>query len=501
MGYKKVALIALPKQDLFRPPAALPILAAACEEKNIDYTINDFNLWLNEELDLETWQKIDDNWSSIDSYAAQDKPWFTKFRQTLNKYVTIILDQQCDLIAISVFTDWSAHCAVEMIQNIRKKNREVKIVIGGTGIGAVLPALSLDPMCSWLLNNKLIDYYIYGEGEIAFRQLLDNDINNPGINNFNFEQIANLNQFPNPSYKKINISGYKHTGVPSLIINGSRGCVRHCTYCDVAKYWPQFRYKDGKNLAQEIYATWKTTGVTDYEFSDSLINGSVRDFRNLNNELIRLKDLDPEFCITYKGQFICRAPEQFTENDYRLMKNAGCDYIYVGVETFSEKVRLDMLKKFDNHALDFHLEQCAKFGIPNVFLMIVGYPTETDYDHRLNLEGLRKYQIYSKAGIVKMITFGITTSILKDTPLYLQQEHMGIVPEFEDFNVTSNWISMKNPTLTFEKRVERWIELTELANNLGYNQPRIDPIIKRLSQTLIQCRKKQKNQIIPIKTL
>ena len=32
----------------------------------------------------------------------------------------------------------------------------------------------------------------------------------------------------------------------------------------------------------------------------------------------------------------------------------------------------------------------------NVFLMIVGYPTETYEDHLKNLEGLKKYQIYAQ---------------------------------------------------------------------------------------------------------
>jgi hypothetical protein len=36
------------------------------------------------------------------------------------------------------------------------------------------------------------------------------------------------------------------------------------------------------------------------------------------------------------------------EQDYMDMKLAGCDYIYVGVESFSDQVRHDMLKKFNN---------------------------------------------------------------------------------------------------------------------------------------------------------
>jgi hypothetical protein len=179
------------------------------------------------------------------------------------------------------------------------------------------------------------------------------------------------------------------------------------------------------------------------------------------------------------------------------MKLAGCSYIYVGVESFSEKVRMSMDKKFDNCALDFHLEMCGKYQLSNTFLMIVGYPTETQQDHQLNVEALKKYQRYSQAGVIEMITWGFTTAILEHTPLHAQMSDLAIVPEFLDFAQPSNWISLKNPDLTFRERVCRWLELTELSNELGYNQTRLNSIVNRLSQVLDKTSRLQVNpQII-----
>jgi radical SAM superfamily enzyme YgiQ (UPF0313 family) len=257
----------------------------------------------------------------------------------------------------------------------------------------------------------------------------------------------------------------------------------------VAKYWPKYRYRSGSNLAEEIFYTWQQTGVTKFEFSDSLINGSLREFRALNQTLIQLKDKNPDFDIAYQGQFICRDANQFKESDYRDMKLAGCSYIYVGVESFSEKVRMSMDKKFDNRALEFHLEMCGKYLIPNTFLMIVGYPTETQEDHELNVEGLKKYQRYSQAGVIEMITWGFTTAILEHTPLHAQMADLSIVPEFLNFDQPQNWISLKNPGLTFRERARRWLELTELSNELGYNQTRLNAIVNRLAQVLDQTEK------------
>lgn len=495
MTYRNVALVTLPRQDVIRPPAALSVLAGVCEHVGVEYSIWDFNLWLKKCCDSAAWDAIDANWTKIDSRQATDQEWFDTFRSLLDQYTDRILAANVDMICISVFTNWSAHCAWEMIHNIRSKSN-VKILIGGTGVTAKFPAGTLEPMCEVLLKKQLIDFYIYGEGELNFSRLLNGDTNHPGINNLELVQINDLNAMPSPSYKKIKPQEYFFLGEPSLSINGSRGCVRACTYCDVAHYWPSFRFKDGEILANELYHAWKETGVKSFEFSDSLINGSIKEFRKLNRQLLHLRQQDPDFDIRYKGQFICRDARQFKEQDYKDMADAGCDYLYVGVETFSESVRMSMDKKFDNHALDFHLAMTAKYGIPNVFLMIVGYPTETQHDHELNLQGLAKYQHYALAGIIEMITFGFTTAILDHTPLFDLKQEMEIVPEFDEFANESNWISLKNPGLTFRERVRRWIELTETADSLGYQQPRINAITGRLEQIL----KITKNKKIRINT-
>jgi len=503
--FKKVALITLPKQDLLRPPAAVPILATACEEMGVDYEFFDFNLWLYKNIDFDLWQQLDNNWPRINSNQDRDHEYFQVFLKKTENFVDKIINSGSDLICISVFTNWSAHCALELIQSINRRHERnnLSILIGGTGIEAPIDTIVEQggKLCEWLLKNKFIDYFLYGEGEFIFREFLKGNTAVDGINNYDTKQLDNLDEFSYPSYQKIDPYQYNYIIEPELIINGSRGCVRKCTYCDVARYWPKFRYRTGKSLANELYHTWKSTGISNFEFSDSLINGSLREFRNLNKSLVELKQKDSDFQISYKGQFICRSKHDFTEKDYHDMKQAGCSYIYVGIETFSDRVRFDMDKKFDSDAVDFHLEMCGKYGIANVILMIVGYPTETIEDHDMNLEGLRKYQRYAQAGVINMITFGFTTGILEQTPLERLQEDLGIVREFMDFEKNHNWISLKNPTLTLNERVRRWIELVELATELGYNQPRIDSAVSMLYELLTITKNKKRLNLIPIEVV
>ena len=497
---KKVGLIAMPRQDLLRPPPAIPILAAACEELGVEYDFYDLNLWLYKNMDRELWQNLDDNWIRFDVGSSRDQEYFQVFLQKIEQFIDLMLADHIKVFAISVFTDWSAYFTLELVRalNARPERDQLTIIIGGTGIQARIDNLvsKQSIFCEWVLQQKLIDYYLYGEGEQIFRELLKGNILVPGINNYNTVQIENLDQYPYPSYRKIDPYQYNYISWPELAINGSRGCVRKCTYCDVARYWPKYRFRSGESIANELYHAWQTTKIHSFEFTDSLINGSLREFRLLNKTLIKLQEQNPEFRITYKGQFICRSQGQFTEQDYQEMKQAGCNYLYVGVETFSERVRYEMDKKFNNEDLEFHLRMCGKYRIPNAFLMITGYPTETDKDHALNIAGLKKYQKYAQAGIINLITFGYTTAILENTPLERMQNQLGIVKEFEDFNQQQNWVSLKNPKLTFKERVRRWVEVVELANQLSYNQPRIDTAVSMLKETLVITKAKKSYKIL-----
>lgn len=489
--YKKVILIALPKQDLLRPPGALPILAAACEEFNIDYEVADFNLWLYNNVSSDIWNLINDNWDTINPMSNCDQNYYKVFISKLIEFVGLVKQYCPDLIAISVFADNGSVCALELIR-LLNQDKIYDIAIGGTGIRARMPLFDNQELCSALFEQKQIDYYLFGEGEVIFRKLLVKDTKFPGINNFNLEQIDDLDSFPFPSYQKINPLDYAYINNPEVIVTGSRGCVRKCTYCDVAKYWPKFRYRDGKAIADELYHYYKTVNVRHFEFSDSLINGSLKQFREMNLSILELQKKDPLFKISYKGQYICREVTQMKEIDYINMKNAGCDYIYVGIESFSDSIRYDMDKKFKNVDIDHHLRMCGRYGISNSFLMLVGYPTETIDDHKQNLITLKKYQHYAQAGVIEMIVFGYTAGILEDTPLFHLQQELGIVHEFDMSHEFEgiNWVSLNNPTLTLKERIRRWVELTELAIDLGYNMPRNQHYISRFIDLLERSKDK-----------
>jgi hypothetical protein len=265
----------------------------------------------------------------------------------------------------------------------------------------------------------------------------------------------------------------------------SKGCVRRCTFCNVPDLWPKFAIRDSSKIVEEIKKNKVEYGVNLTHFTDSLINGSMKHFREINHKLIDLKKSDSKFKpLKYMGQFICRTREEQSEKDWELMHNGGANLLVTGFESFSERVRKHMGKNYTNEDVAFHFEQSAYYGIKNIALMFVGYPIETLEDHEYNKEFLYKFQNYAKSGIIHMVRWGYT-GMFRDTKKIEKPGDVEMIvdPDFEskfknlpqglrDIALGLGWINQKNPDLTLRERIRRRLELHELSVKLGWPQTR-----------------------------
>jgi radical SAM superfamily enzyme YgiQ (UPF0313 family) len=481
-----VLITAIPVQDMTRPPGILGILAGCCETAGVSYDISDLNLHMYQQLPEEICQQLANDFLNNKFRSADNQQYY---QQMCDDYLKVIEQTKPTHLAISVFTYASILAADFLLRHLKQNQIDCKIIIGGLGIkNSVKQITGQQVFGEYCLNNNLVDFCVYGEAELAFIELLKGNINYPGINRDNQPQLLNLDVLSNPSYKQIQPSNYFYSDEPEILINGSRGCVRDCTFCDVANYWKKYIYKSGDVLAAELFNAWKTTGVQKFDFSDSLINGSIREFKKFNKQLIQYKKSHPNFVPRYKGQFICRPITQFKELDYAEMAEAGCETIVVGIESFSNSIRDHMKKKFSNSDIDNHFESCARYGIKNVLLLLSGYPTETLEDHELQLEYLKKYQIYGLSRTIYSINIEVSgLMFLENTPLLRMQDDLQVIfPHWESAGTRNQWITFSNPTLTAKERLRRALEIMQTAYKLGYKvlhfHQKIDEAEKRAKE-------------------
>jgi len=465
-----VLLVNLPRQDAERAPAVIAGLAGICKSIDADYEVADLNLQTIRAATSEEWREFQD-WLSYFSTECSDKI-LQGFKDLVVQHLP---KQHFSIIAVSLFTYETIRSAHLVLPLLRQAYPNSKIVVGGHGTDFSDKDNNNRPFYQVVLENKLIDAYILGEAEASFKEYILNY--NTWVNTSHKHQISNLDTMPFACYDKILPQQYLHTGVISTYITGSRGCVRDCSFCDVKFIWDKFRYRSAEHIFEEILQHHLNYGTMHIEFTDNLINGSLSEFKKLNQLLVSAHKKYPSLKeLTYLGDFICRPAKQFTEEDYRLMSLAGGKDIIVGIETFSEPVRYHMGKKFSNEDIDFHLYASGKYGIKNTFLMQVGYPTETIDDHQINLKYLKKYQKYGLSKVIKLIRWGFTTGILPGSPLDVKFRHT--LPLVSSENETevygeSQWTTPSNPTLNYSERARRRIELHYATKELQYNQPRV----------------------------
>jgi len=392
-------------------------------------------------------------------------------------------------IALSVFTHQSQKFAELLSRSLKKQDRSRKIILGGQGI----VSSGINGNTDWvngLKKAKVIDAFIVSEGERALVNYLKLN-KGEGVNNYQWRQMDNLDDGPYPNYDDYKLDEYKSK---KLLITGSRGCVRHCSFCDIHTHWKKFVFRSGDEIAKEMIVQSEKYNIYKFLFTDSLINGSMKAYRNFIKTMAKHNNtVDPSKQIMWHGQFIVRGIRQMTDEDWSLTKQSGGDGLFLGVESGSEKIRDHMKKQFSDKDLDEFMEQAYKYKVKLSFGMIVGYPTETHEDFLDTLRMFKRYQKYKE--IFLEVALGTTLSILPGTPLAAQFDK-----DMELNNGENFWMYYKNPTLDFKERIKRRMIIGEECIKMGYPVPNNVDELKLLHFLYSVYKKKQKQILFDLNT-
>lgn len=454
---QRVLILNFPKIQIEAPPLAAALLCAICDKNKIQYDFVDCNLEMFKQLDPVLKEEILGLFAErlVTTMSPRAQAW-------IDQYFSNLADRckSYDLIAISVFSYHSISLTTEFLSKHRHKFSG-KVVIGGAGI-VLEVGEKQEKFYDHLKSHSLIDYWVLGEGEHGFEDVLLNRLPSASVNNVDFNNLEGFQAVPSPNLDKFDLESYRYRGKRIVGVEGSRGCVKKCTFCDIQKTWGAYKYKDGQQLAEELLALKKRYDIDHFWFNDSLINGSLKAFRDFIKHLSANRNND----FTWSSQAIVRPISSRDEDDFRMMKDSGCETLALGIESFSQPVRFHMGKKFTDADLDHFFELAQKYNISLFLLMIVGYPTETQKDFDRTIEQLEKYQYLADDGTIAGLRIGPTMSMIPGTPIYDMQDDLGIKYDQRKEYKAVNWILGEN---TLKKRVEWRTQIEDRAVELGYN--------------------------------
>jgi radical SAM superfamily enzyme YgiQ (UPF0313 family) len=437
-----------------RPPISCAIIAEVARLQGHDVTVLDINIDLFNSVGHSTFMQYQTDYLFSENSATKEK---------LEQFVCSSLQpdylKQFDWILVSCFSTWE-YAMTALIVKLCRETSSAKIVVGGPG---------LHTSGKILLDRGHVDYWVAGEGEIALKKIFEGEVDYPGINGRPSEQITDIESLPLPNYDFFDFNRYDWLlDSPDVFIYGSRGCVRSCTFCDVPSYWPKFRWRSGRSIANEMISNYENYGVKNFFFSDSLLNGNLKEFRIFLDTLSRYPDAHG---FQWGGYAIIRPKAAHPAELFDQMKAAGGSFMSIGVETGVDRIRLAMKKHFTNDDVDWHLQHSQRVGLSNLFLMITSWYDETLEEHHEYLKIFKRWQNYAADGTIFGISINPPLAILPNTPL--ASEH---VVELQDLPeaVASGiknllWVNPNNPELTFVERYRRTYEITNEATRYGWN--------------------------------
>ena len=511
---KKVVIISVPHCEPY--PMVAPVLLSSClnnagiSAKGIDFGILFLEHFANKPYYLELKNFIT-NGGLGDYYLS-----VTAFKDVLRFIKKFLLEvthqHRPEYIGLSIFSVDSLDFGLILSYCIRKYCPGVKIIAGGKGLE--IPHQNKEYQYQIWERNGVADIIVVGDAEIEIINSIKH--NKHGIvfaNQLNQEDLYNI---PVPKWEEYDLDVYSKLSMyadttaamksiksePYMAITASKGCVRQCTFCDVIKFQPKYIYRNPKKVANEIIHNYQHTGIKKFQFTDNLINGSITNYRTVNQILV---DTIPGE-ITYSGYAIFRGRHQMPEKDFELAAKAGCTSWTIGVESGSERVRNDMKKKFTNNDIDWSANMLFNYGINQTWLLMVGYPSETDQDFEDTKNLLKKYAYMA---VNNRIIVGVTPTFMLTTNAPLLSDPMladshGVSHNLQNHDTLSKfWTSTKNVSNTYPVRSQRYKELLELINNLGYKFNQGGTINKSLEEIkhLDRLYNEQKSKFIPIYTV
>lgn len=497
-------IVAVPVLDLQYPPSSPAVIKACANAAGFNTKTADYNILLRDLCgSIEKFESVQYNFENVGPVIRETDDtvefFFDNDHDLIKLWISTVVNdiKQNNPIwlGISIFSYKSHKATLLLCDTVKNLLPDIKIVVGGRGASSYALGPSHTQFknklkkyfgvyydsnfAETLLNYGIIDNVIQGDGEQAVIDLLRGT---SAKNVITLVDKINLENIPYVDFDDYDIHAYNYVNEPILPITGSKGCVRQCTFCDIPVLWPKFKFRSGDHIAKEMIHLQTKHNVRKFYMSDSLVNGSLKAFKDFIKTLSNYNSANPDKAIKWVGQYITRPATNVLDDEYYdLLKASGGEGLTIGVESGSDAVRKHMKKKFTTIDVDTELAQFDRRGIVCVLLFFSCYPTETWQDFLDTIDMFIRYQKYCASGTVYKLTLGTPYTHHAQTPLWLMQEEIGL-----DTAAGSDilWLLKDNPDLTFYERIRRRLILQEVATALRLPMSRNTAELNQLTDSL-----------------
>ena len=299
------------------------------------------------------------------------------------KILEAVLHKNPDVVGMGAVTP-TINDVGEICRKIKQKAPRIMTVVGGIH-ATLLPERTLR-------ENPEIDFVIRGEGELSFPEFLAaKESAYPGISGLayrdarnsrivinDYERIKNLDDLPFPRRDILPLKSYHSFESDRFTtIMAMRGCPAGCIYCSVGKMFGSvIRYRSEGSVIAEIEECCSRFNINYFAFLDDTFTFKREWVEGLCRRLIssRLNSRIGWNCLT-------RA-DMLSEDLLRLMKNAGCRRVEIGIESGSEEVLAYLKKNLNQEQIRRAFALAKKVGLSTMGFVILNTPADNQDTYR-----------------------------------------------------------------------------------------------------------------------
>jgi radical SAM superfamily enzyme YgiQ (UPF0313 family) len=239
------------------------------------------------------------------------------------------------------------------------------------------------------------DFVVLGEGEITLGELvgaLDGPagpapesiiglaFRGPGgetVDTGRRPNLRDLDQLPFPAWDLVDVDRYRAAwarhGQFSMNMVTTRGCPFHCNWCAKPIWGQRYAVRTPANVAAELLWLRETYGPDHVSFADDILGLNPAWLEEFASIVREHGPLMPFKCLS-------RADLLLRDGEIEALKAAGCEMVWMGAESGSQRV-LDAMEK--GTRVEQIVEAAARLraaGIRFGFFLQFGYPGEEASD-------------------------------------------------------------------------------------------------------------------------
>lgn len=347
---------------------------------------------------------------------------------TKEEVVEKIKKLECDIIGISALS--TQYSYVKWLISELRKIHDCPIVVGNA-----LATFTSDIV----LKHTDADICVIGEGEITFKELVENLDNLEKVKGICFKRdgeiirneprdyIKDLDTIDFPEWDLFPVDVYlkycrvEGTNTPAFGIVTGRGCPYNCRYC--SKTFHGYRNRSIDNIIQEIKLLIEKYNIKGVFFLDELVV--------INKERIY------ELCDKLEPLHIkwnCTGRVNLVDFDIlKRMKKAGCVAVGYGVESGSQTILDNMNKQMTTRQSERAIRDTVKLGMLPIVMLMYGYPGENKTTLQETAQFLTNLP-YIKRSTLSVTTvlpgswlwdYAISRGMIKNEEKYLEQLDAG----------------------------------------------------------------------------